>query len=73
MPYAVVALIIGAAMAFAWSRVFGRVGWPPWLAVVAIVLPVNLIILFVLAFSRWPVEDRVAGLEREVARLRGAG
>ena len=73
MPYVVGILIVGGVLAFAWSRVFGRVGWPPWLAVVAIVLPVNLIILFVLAFSRWPVEDRVAGLEREVARLRGVG
>ncbi len=58
MPYAVVSLAIGAVMAFAWSRIFGRIGWPPWLAVVAIVLPVNVIILFVVAFSRWPVENQ---------------
>ncbi|HLF04905.1 MAG TPA: hypothetical protein VI855_06785 [Dehalococcoidia bacterium] len=58
MPYAVVSLIIGAAMAFAWSQIFRRIGWPPWMAVVAIVLPVNIVILFVVAFSRWPVESQ---------------
>jgi hypothetical protein len=73
MPRVVAGLIIGAVFAIAWWRIFRRIGWPPWLAVLAVVLPVNLIIPFVLAFSRWPVEDRVASLEREVARLRNVG
>lgn len=73
MPYFLGVLIIGGAVAFAWSRVFRRMGWPPLLAVTAVVPLVWVVMPFMLAFSRWPVEDRVASLEREVARLRGAG
>ena len=73
MPYVVLILIVGGVYAFAWFRVFHRIGWTPVLALTAVVPLVWLAMPFLLAFSRWPVEDRVASLEREIARLRGAG
>lgn len=71
MPYVLGVLVIGALLAYAWSRVFRRIGWPPWLAVVAVIPLIAAVVLVVVAFSRWPLEDRVAELERELARLRG--
>jgi hypothetical protein len=39
-------------------RIIGRTGYPPAIALLAIFPAVGLILLWWLAFSRWPVEER---------------
>jgi hypothetical protein len=39
-------------------RIFARMGLPPWLAIVASVPLVNLIVLYYVALNPWPVEQR---------------
>ena len=51
-------LLIGVLLAFAWARIFRRIGWPPWLAVTAVVPVVALVMPVVVAYSRWPVDDK---------------
>ncbi|MSQ05594.1 MAG: hypothetical protein EXR54_03340 [Dehalococcoidia bacterium] len=54
-------LVVGVLLAFAWARIFRRIGWPPWLAVAAVVPLVALVMPFLVAFSRWPLEDKSKG------------
>lgn len=35
-------------------KIFGKAGFSPWLALLVLVPLVNLIVLYVVAFSRWP-------------------
>jgi hypothetical protein len=37
-------------------RIFGRMGFPPWLAVIASLPLVNLIVLYYVALTPWPRE-----------------
>lgn len=39
------------------GRILGRLGYSPWWALLAMVSPLNVIGLWILAFARWPVED----------------
>ncbi|MDA1216338.1 MAG: hypothetical protein O2812_05645 [Chloroflexi bacterium] len=63
--------IFGAAVAYVWWRIFVRVGWTPWLALVMAIPIANLVVLIMFAFSSWPINDRVRELEAEIARLKG--
>jgi hypothetical protein len=38
-------------------RIFGRMGYPPWLAIPASLPLVNLIVLYYVAMSPWPREQ----------------
>lgn len=60
-----------AAVAYIWWRIFVRVGWTPWLALVMTIPIANIVILIMFAFSSWPINERVQELETEVARLKG--
>ncbi|MBM3943167.1 MAG: hypothetical protein FJ316_09650 [SAR202 cluster bacterium] len=51
-------IVLAIALAFAWSRIFKRIGWSPWLAVTTVVPLVALVMPFLVAFSKWPSEDR---------------
>jgi len=42
-------------------RIFRRMGLPPWLAIMASVPLVNLIVLYYAAMSPWPAESRWSG------------
>ena len=37
-------------------KIFGRMGFPPWLAVIASLPLVNLVVLYFVAMSPWPKE-----------------
>jgi hypothetical protein len=37
-------------------RIFGRMGFPPWLAIMASLPLVNLIVLYYVALTPWPKE-----------------
>lgn len=39
------------------GRILGRLGYSPWWALLAMVSPLNVIGLWILAFARWPVEE----------------
>jgi len=53
-------LTVGLSLAlFAlFSRVVQRAGFSPWWVLVALVPLVNLVVLWVFAFRRWPALDR---------------
>jgi hypothetical protein len=40
-------------------RIFRRMGVPPWLAIMASVPLVNLVVLYYVALTPWPVERRL--------------
>lgn len=44
-------------------RIFRRMGLPPWLAIMASVPLVNLIVLYYAAMSPWPAESRWQALK----------
>ena len=46
--------VIAAAMIVPFWKIFPRAGWSSWLSLLMIVSPLNLILLWVLAFKRWP-------------------
>ena len=53
-----VILIVPAAVVLIPSaRILKRLGLSPWLAVLAIVPIVSWVLLWVVAFIRWPIED----------------
>lgn len=70
MPYVVIAAIGLAVAAYVWSRIFWKAGWGKWTGVLMVVPIVNMLMLFTLAFSRWPVHDRLEELEHELRELR---
>jgi hypothetical protein len=39
-------------------KIFGRMGFPPWLAIIASLPLVNLIVLYYVALTPWPRESR---------------
>jgi hypothetical protein len=39
-------------------RIFSRIGFPPWLSVMASLPLVNLIVLYYVAMTPWPLERR---------------
>jgi hypothetical protein len=48
-----VAAIIGV---IPFWRICTRIGWSPWLSLLVVVPLVNLIFIYVLAFSDWPMQ-----------------
>ena len=50
------AVIIYVLVILAWWRIFHRVGWSPWLSVLFLVPVANLVMLFIFAVTRWPIE-----------------
>lgn len=62
--------VVWVVLAAVWARVFRRIGWSPWFAIL-MVIPLSIFILpLVLAAKKWPIERRVEDLEREVTRRR---
>ena len=51
-------LILSLLQLVAFWKILGRMGYPPWLAVMASVPVVNLILLYYVALSPWPREGR---------------
>ena len=37
-------------------RIFPRAGWSKWLSLLMVIAPLNIVLLWVLAFKRWPGE-----------------
>ena len=56
-----VVLIVSAIWVIPLWRIVGKAGFPRPLALLAFVPGVNLVMLWVFAFVRWPVERSAAG------------
>jgi hypothetical protein len=35
-------------------KIFGKAGFSPWLSLLVLIPVVNLVVLYIVAFSRWP-------------------
>ena len=57
MPELLIVLLVGIVLALAalipYWKIFGKAGFSPWLALLMIVPVANIIVLWILAFSRW--------------------
>ena len=51
-------LILSLLQLVAFWKILGRMGFPPWLAIMASIPLVNLILFYYLALSPWPREGR---------------
>jgi hypothetical protein len=49
-----IVLIFGALLVVPYWRIFPRAGWPSALSILMVVPLVNFVLLWVLAFKRWP-------------------
>ena len=56
-----VVLIVSLLQLVAFWKILGRMGFPPWLAILASVPVLNLVLLYYVALSPWPREGRWNG------------
>jgi len=65
------ALLVGSAGAVVYAnwRILAKAGYPPSLAPLSLVSPINLVLLLTFAFQEWPLE-RELRLAREAAERR---
>ena len=52
--------ILSLLQLVAFWKIFARMGFPPWLAIIASLPLVNLIVLYYVALTPWPVEGRAS-------------
>lgn len=50
--------ILSLLQLVAFWKIFGRMGFPPWLAIIASLPLVNLVVLYYVALTPWPSERR---------------
>jgi len=50
--------ILALLQVVAFWKILGRMGFPPWLAIMASIPVVNLVLLYYVALTPWPVESR---------------
>lgn len=49
----IVVLIYAVVLVIPFWRIFGRIGWPRWLAILAFIPIVPIAFLWIIAFARW--------------------
>jgi uncharacterized protein (DUF983 family) len=54
-------LVVGALVVVPLWRICIRIGHPGWISLAALVPIANLLLLYFLAFSEWPLERRSGG------------
>jgi len=52
--------ILSLLQLVAFWKILGRMGFPPWLAIIASVPIVNLVLLYYVALNPWPSERRAS-------------
>jgi hypothetical protein len=54
----VVVVVLGGCLSIAWpaARLCRRLGWSPWLGILALVPIANVVLLWYLAYAPWPIE-----------------
>jgi hypothetical protein len=63
--------ILSLLQLVAFWKILGRMGFPPWLAIMASIPLVNLVLFYYLALSPWPRESRWLGLKNGPAGGQG--
>lgn len=63
----VITLVFAVIMIIPYVMIVRKAGYSGWWVLVLFVPLVNLIMLWVFALARWPVEDRAAGVGAEKA------
>jgi hypothetical protein len=53
--------ILSLLQLVAFWKILGRMGYPPWLAIMAAIPVVNLVLLYYVALSPWPRDTRASG------------
>ena len=53
--------ILSLLQLVAFWKILGRMGFPPWLAIMASIPVINLVLLYYVALSPWPREVGAAG------------
>ncbi|MBM3939368.1 MAG: hypothetical protein FJ318_00460 [SAR202 cluster bacterium] len=71
MPWIIAALVLTVIAVVAWTRILRRIGWDPLLAGLAILPLTHVLLLALVAFSRWPLDRRVDSIMADLKRLRG--
>ncbi len=64
-------LAIAAMIIVSWWRIYTRIGWSPYLALLMPIPIGGAVVVMYVAFSRWPIEERMEALETDLKRLRG--
>jgi hypothetical protein len=59
-------LAVFGAFVWAHARIVKKAGYSGWNVLWMFVPIANVVMLFVFAFARWPIEDKVARLESKV-------
>jgi len=54
-----------------WWRIYTRIGWSPFLALLMPIPIGGVVVVMYVAFSRWPIEERMEALETDLKRLHG--
>jgi hypothetical protein len=60
--------VIGA---FAWWRIFWRLGWPPYTGLIMAVPIANLVMLLYIAYTPWPIEEKMESIRKELETRHG--
>jgi len=50
--------ILSLLQIVAFWKILGRMGFPPWLAIMASIPIVNLVLLYYVAMTPWPIDSR---------------
>jgi hypothetical protein len=56
--------ILSLLQLVAFWKILGRMGFPPWLAIMASIPVINLVLLYYVALTPWPREGGPAGTAR---------
>ena len=56
--------IIGLVVVLPFWKIFSKAGFSGWLSLVMVIPLLNLVMLFYLAFARWPVHRDLEGRQR---------
>lgn len=56
-----VVLIVSLLQLVAFWKILGRMGYPPWLAILASIPVLNLVLLYYVALTPWPRDARPSG------------
>lgn len=63
-PELIILVVILAFFVLPWWLIIKKTGNPPWLALLMLLPLVNVLMLFWLGLSEWPIERRLRGIDR---------
>ena len=53
-------IVIGIIWVIAWAKIFTKVGYNPWLAILTVIPGINVLLVLWLAYSKWPISEYVS-------------